>query len=288
MLNKIISFFTKSKPNPAKIFANYDWDDNIIFMPTHIIFFAKDASNPIQELAVSTEGFAHTRSTVGVTSHVLNFVKKDEIYVLCEAATPNSIMVDIVNYQINYQDDASFREFRDHDTIDYFLNDLKIALKENKFGPSFQDFVEHCAHPESAKNVKIITARGQSPKTLHRGMKYLQENGYIKYVPDLANVFPVSYKGPELSDEFKASASSPQEAKMKVLASVLDMINTHHIGATFGFSDDDKKTYDFTENFIRTEIEKNRWTNIEINLYFTGNKIKQRAKLLTLTSSDVA
>ena len=264
----------------SSIFANYDWDDNIMYMPTKIIYFAKNPNTLIKEIAVSTEGFAHSRSTVGVKNHVMNFVEDNGLFVQ-SGDESNSVAIDLLDYQIIYADDQSFREFRDHDTEDYFMKDLKQALAENKFAPSFNDFVEHCNNEFSAKNVKIITARGQSPSTIHKGLVYLQTLGFIKFVPELKNIFPVSYRGSELADEFKASASSPQEAKMKVLATVLDKMNQDHAGATFGFSDDDKKTFDYTENFIKEEVSKNRWTNIEINLYFTGNKTKERKIMLT-------
>lgn len=270
------------------IFGNFDWDDNIIFMPTKIIFFAKDLNNQIQELAVSTEGFAHCRSHVGVHSFIMSFKNIEGTLVQCEKGTAGSIEIDLINYQVIYENDESFREFRDHDSINYFMDDLKMALAHKKFGPSFNDFVECCNNEEAVKNVKIITARGQSPATIHEGLRYLQAQGYIKHIPMLKNIYPVSYKGPELDDKYKALASSPQEAKMKVLAEVLDYMSEHHMGATFGFSDDDKKTHDFTESFIKAEIEKNRWSNIQINLYFTGNKTKQRTIMLNITETDVA
>lgn len=272
----------------SPIYANYDWDDNIMYMPTRIIYFAKDSSNPIKEIAVSTEGFAHSRSTVGVKNHVMNFVKEDNLYVQCDPKTSGSVAIDLIDYHIVYTNDESFREFRDHDTVDFFMNDLKKAIAEKKFGPSFADFQEHCSDALHAKNVKIITARGQSPSTIHKGLVYLKEQGYINFVPELSNIYPVSYKGPELADEFKAAASSPQEAKMKVLAQVLDHMTQNHVGATFGFSDDDKKTFEYTETFIRNEVSKNRWSNIQINLYFTGNKIKERKIMLEVTEFDVA
>ena len=49
------------------VYANYDWDDNIIFMPTRIVFFSKKTNLP-QEIEVSTELFAHVRSKVGTES----------------------------------------------------------------------------------------------------------------------------------------------------------------------------------------------------------------------------
>lgn len=302
MMTAYVTFNTspallKKAASPSDVYANYDWDDNIIFMPTLIIYFAKDANNLIQELGITTEGFAHTRSKVGVESHLMSFKNIDGMFVQCATGEEGSIEIDIQDYQVVYDKDeaklteeerktydvfkTSFREFRDHENKEcYFLKHLKMAIENKTFGPSFNDFVEHCSHKDSAKNVTIITARGQSPRTIHNGMKHLKKMGLIKHVPPFENVYPVSFKGNALPAKYQASASSPQGAKLAVLIDILDHLNLNCSGATFGFSDDDKKTFDFTENFIAEEIKKGRWSNVQINLYFTGTRAKERKVML--------
>lgn len=266
----------------VEIYAQYDLDDNLFYMPTKIVFFAKDSQSEMKEILVTTGTFAKARNCQG--SFKIKVKQIDNAFIECENREPG-VEVDLQNYQIISENEASFKFFRD-DNTNHFLTDLKQAVSEEKFGPSFKDFQEHCADKNSAKNVKIITARGQSPKTIYEGMLFLQSQGLIKYTPRLENIIPVSYKYLE-PKEFRASASSPQEAKMRVLVSVLDEIEKrpHAVSSSFGFSDDDLKTFEFTRDFLVSEIKKGRWSKTEINLYFTGRagKEKQRHILNKLT-----
>lgn len=264
-----------------KVFANYDWDDNIMYMPTNIIYFAKDSQAEYQEIPVSTESFAHTRQKVGTQSHILYYKKINGV--LCEQfeKSDDSIEIDVVNYEIS-DDKGSFREFRDCEVNKFFINDLEKALSKKAFGPSFNDFVEHCHDKEHAKYVTIITARGQSPETIYEGLKYLKKHKIIKYLPKKSNIFPVSYKG--LKSKYVSSASNPSDAKKNVIFSILDKIEKKAKSCpkkySFGFSDDDKKTFTVMEESLKQEISQGRWKHLQLNLYFTGNKEKQRHILL--------
>jgi hypothetical protein len=161
-----------------------------------------------------------------------------------------------------------------------------MAIQKKSFGPSFKDFQEHCESKEVADNLCIITARGHKPETLLRGMQLLKKHNLIKHVPKLENIFPCSYKG--LSSHLVASAQNPSEAKKNILLSILDNIQnnvnkmTHHgkHRFTFGFSDDDKKTMTLVEEELKKHINDGRWSDIEINLYFTGDLNKNRNTLL--------
>lgn len=277
-----------TKPVNKKIYANYDWDDNVIFMPTRIVFFSKNNSQP-QEIEVSTETFAHIRSKIGTESCIL-FLSMDGDVVVgsLEPSSPVSKSVDVINYEIRGESDlGSFRQFRDC-AKNYFLNDLAKALNKSAFGPSFNDFVEHCETQELADNTTIITARGHSPETMHKGLVRLQELGYIKFVPPVQNLFPCSYKGSKATEV--ASAQNPSDAKKNIILSILDKINTNAKVSenesqeelhTFGFSDDDKKTMVLVQDVLSKELQTGRWSGFEINLYFTGNKKKERQVLLS-------
>lgn len=270
------------------IFANYDWDDNIIFMPTRIVFFAKNKNQLYQEIEVPTDVFAKVRSKVGLES-IKVFLEKnlDNVQVgQLEQNKEFSPYVDLKDYQIDNNDEVgSFRQFRDCHN-EYFMKHLSIAVKNKSFGPSFKDFQEHCESAEVAQNLCIITARGHKPETLLQGMKYLQSLGLIKHVPRLENIFPCSYKG--LSSHLVASAQNPSDAKKNILLSILDNIQNdvnktpHYMKHrfTFGFSDDDKKTMTLVEEELKKHINDGRWSNIEINLYFTGDLNKNRNTLM--------
>jgi len=276
-----------------KIYANYDWDDNVMFMPTRIVFFSKNNVDP-KEIEVSTETFAHVRSKVGTESCIL-FLSLDGDVVVgsLEPSTPVSKSVDLLNYEVRPEDNSgSFRQFRDCGK-NYFQNDLNKALKAKSFGPSFNDFVEHCETQELANNTTIITARGHSPETMHKGLVRLQELGFIKFVPPVGNLFPCSYKGLKATEV--ASAQNPSDAKKNIILSILDRINTNAQTSdkasdelhTFGFSDDDKKTMVLVQDVLSKELQTGRWSGFEINLYFTGNKKKERQVLLSKHSNVV-
>lgn len=271
------------------IYANYDWDDNIIYMPTKIVLFKKSTAdqNLPQEVSVSTETFAHTRSKVGVESHVLNTVVVDNVVIDCPKNQTPTGSINLVDYEADNNDGGSFRQFRDC-SMKYFLRDLKTALDNKNFGASFKDFVEHCETKELANNVTIITARGHSPETIHEGLVFLQKNGYIKFVPPVENIYPCSYK--HHKSILVASAQNPSEAKKNIILSILDQVhknsNQDKNFHTFGFSDDDAKTMKLVEQSLSEEIAKGRWNNFEINLYFTGNKVKERKTLLSVKSVE--
>lgn len=275
------------------VYANYDWDDNIIFMPTRIVFFAKNEKLHFQEVEVSTEVFAHVRSKVGVSNQKL-FVNKQAdgsiVGSLHNNEDHNWPFINLKDYAVD-NDDAkgSFRQFRDCPK-NYFMKHLKEAVDLNHYGPSFKDFQEHCSNEEEAENLCVITARGHNPKTIHEGMLYLQKSGVIKYCPKEENIYPCSYKG--LKTVKTASAQNPSEAKKNILLHILDELNNKsdklEKDYTFGFSDDDQKTMKLVEEVLETEVNQDRWSGFEINLYFTGNKIKERKMMLKSDQKKVA
>lgn len=190
--------------NTKVVYANYDWDDNIIFMPTRIVFFSKHGQE-FQEIEVSTELFAHVRSKVGIESFKLFLHKEGDVFVA--STTPSTMEVDLLNYEVRPEDTTgSFRQFRDCGR-NYFMTDLEKALTKKSFGPSFADFVEHCSTQELANNTTIITARGHSPETLHKGLVRLKELNIINFVPPVENMFPCSFKGLKATEV--ASAQNP-------------------------------------------------------------------------------
>jgi hypothetical protein len=108
----------------------FDWDDNIMYMPTVIYVLDEDG----EEIGMSTKDFAKYRSRVGK-----------------EPFDYNGHM--IVDFAQNM-----FRDFGT-DGDEKFLIDALIAPT----GPAWKDFVE-CINGGSI--FSIITARGHNPKTL--------------------------------------------------------------------------------------------------------------------------
>lgn len=260
---------------------NFDWDDNIIFMPTKIAYFSKDKTSSHSELLITTDLFAKTRLLVGQQSYKVKCSIIDGI--LCDSQD-GEIEVDLIDYEILAESDLadhSFRSFRDCERK-FFINDLKQALKNKSFGPSFDTFVYACSKKESAKNTTIITARGHAPESMYEGLKLLKQLGYLKHLPPLSNIFPVSYK--PIMEQLGGSASNPSQAKCIILLNILDQIkalsdSTHGHIHSFGFSDDDLKTYRLIENTLKEHLASGKWSGIDISLFFTGRKKVEKALL---------
>ena len=252
----------------------FDWDDNLIFMPTNIVLFHKEGT---EEVVMTTEDFALHRGDIG--KDIPFFLDAKGNFSQKETKNKRSFK----DYKIIGDDEHpslnSFREFRDCENK-YFLKHLKEAVLSQDFGPEWDKFVRATSDKEHAKRVYIITARGHSAQTIYEGIKYLQEIGLIKnYIPR-KNIYPVSNK------KFKGAASSPAATKLKILKSVFTEAQkqsrkdqVHH---TVYFSDDDHKTFDHLhEKITQMRANTSYWMNIHIRLRFTGTK-KIKRKVVTL------
>ena len=251
----------------------FDWDDNILFMPTNIILFHKESE---EELILSTEDFAHYRSSIGQDQKF--YIKDNKISEMKTGQIRNFkdyfIIGDGQHKSLN-----SFREFRDCENR-YFLKHLKEALESGHFGPEWDLFVQATENQENAKRVYIITARGHSPQTIYEGIKYLKEIGLINHHIPRKNIFPVSH------EKFRGSASSPQATKLKILKKVFkeanDKSKEYQIHHTVYFSDDDLKTINhLNDKLAKLRTVDNYWQHIHIRLRYTGTLVRQK-KLLVL------
>ena len=119
-----------------------DWDDNILHMPTKIKMDKKEDGVWIP-VEVSTRDFAELRN--------------DPDY------RPRN----------NNVSDA-FRDFKESEP---FLRDVKIALKNRSYAPSFDDFKETLIY---ADPFAINTARGHKPNDLKMGVKLLIERTFTQ------------------------------------------------------------------------------------------------------------
>jgi hypothetical protein len=251
----------------------FDWDDNLLFMPTNIILFHKDTS---EEIEISTGDFAKLRS----------FIATDHKFYLEEGKVTTKKTQDIRNFK-NYVvigDDTdsvinSFREFRDCEQR-YFLTHLKEALKVSSFGPEWAKFIEATNKYSVAKRVYIITARGHMAQTIYEGIKFLKEQGIIKNIIPRKNIFPVS------NGKHNMKNSSTQDIKYKILKDIFSEANQvakkediHH---TVYFSDDDFHTFShLKDKLCSLRNNTNYWKHIHIKLRFTGKK-RIGSKMVTL------
>lgn len=228
----------------------FDWDDNILHMPTNILMDKKEEDwSPVE---VSTSEFAVVRN-------------------------------DKENYRLrNNNPTEAFSQFKDTGPRgkEAFIEDVKSALYSKEFGPSWDKFIT-CLTDGAV--FAIITARGHEPETIKLAVEYiidsvlsedeqyLMYNNCLKhsYFFDKDTEFERISKGAlsktnliktylnhcdfygvssqTFANEFgEASASNPEVAKEMALEKFIEKCNEYgkRVGAksvSIGFSDDDPK-----------------------------------------------
>jgi hypothetical protein len=267
--------FKDDKTPDLKYYA-FDWDDNIVHMPTKIIVKDEDG----KEIGMSTDDFADHRHNIG---------KKDFNY--------NGH--NIVGFA-----DNPFRNFRTEGDKDFLIDAMRA-----KTGPSFDDFREAI---NNGSIFSIITARGHNPNTLKTAIynyiisdfkgiskdelvknlkKYrdfagedkMSDNELIKYYLSLNKYYPVSFGS--------GSASNPEEGKVRAMDEFVEYIQNmaailnkrvylkNDLGNEFisyspsiGFSDDDPKNVDAMKKHLENKIK-----NI-VKTYSTAGGIKKQVE----------
>ena len=270
---------------------NFDWDDNVMFMKTNIWFFHKNEDKALEnglplEIPVSTETFRHIRKKVGKEDAFVFYNVEGDIKEVLES-TKNAVKVNLKDYcMLDPNKDKSlkcgrdsFREFGVGSNENYFVKDLKYSLENKLFGPCWEDFVNCLSCGEHAKKMTIITARGHSPEEMFEGLKLLKKMKLIKHLPNVENIYPVSYRGP--GSEFVASADSTSDAKKKVLEKIINHAHEEALKCPqeapreVGFSDDDHGTIEDIKQHLEPLFDSQRWPKVHCVLYFTGNKEKE-------------
>jgi hypothetical protein len=259
---------------PDMKYYAFDWDDNIMNMPTKIILKNKEGD----EVGMSTEDFAHYRSMIG---------KEDFQY---EGET-------IVGFGEN-----AFRNFGVEGDRKFIIDSMTAPI-----GPAWNDFVEAI---NNGSIFAIITARGHTPKVLRDACynlilsnrdgisfmeliknleKYRDIAGFegkqdkmdtLNEYLDLCRFYPVSYG--------EGSATSPEEGKIKAMKEFISYIKeiSNTIGKkaffkndisnnfipepTLGFSDDDIRNVETMKKHFEDEPD-----NI-LQTYSTAGGIKRK------------
>ena len=144
MLLKFNNFIKESVDGKGTLlFYAFDWDDNILNMPTEIMVQTEDG----EEVGMSTTDFAVYRSKIG---------KEEFEY---DGKT-------IVGLDYN----TAFRNFRDIEDPEIFKKDVAKALQMEAFAPAWEDFIE-CLTNGSL--FAIITARGHESEGMRKGVEYI-------------------------------------------------------------------------------------------------------------------
>ena len=204
----------------GRSFYFFDFDDNVVHLPTKIVLFHRDTS---EEKEVSTSEFALMRNDLG---------KKDTVW---------------ESYEIRMAKNGSYRNFRHHEPEDLqgkeqpMIRDMVEALQSpigDWRGPSW-DFFKHAV--DSNRPVSIITARGQHPHTIRRAINMLVQNRELSAHPNYLSVFPLSYPDTVRQLNGDENTSIPELKRRAIIKCVTDAFecygqSPHH---RFGMSDDD-------------------------------------------------
>ena len=241
----------KDKGSPDMKYYAFDWDDNIVHMPTKIIVKTEDGD----EVGMSTDDFAEHRHHLGKKP----FEYKGEKIV-------------------GFANDP-FRNFRTEGDKDFLVDSMRA-----KEGPAFDDFREAI---NNGSIFSIITARGHNPNTLKQAVynyiindyngiskeellknlkKYrsfagedeMSDDELIKSYLELNKYHPVSF-----GDE--AGAQNPEEAKVRAMDDFVSYIKgmaavLNKRAFLEGVTDDDPKNIevmkkhfkDKPDNIVRT------------------------------------
>jgi hypothetical protein len=267
----------KDEKTPDLKYYAFDWDDNIVHMPTKIVL--KDENG--EEVGMSTEDFAEYRHIVG---------KKD---------------FDYKGHVITGFAENPFRNFRTEGDKNFLVDAMKA-----KKGPAFDDFREAI---NNGSIFSIITARGHNPETLKQAVynyiandfggiskdelvknlrKYrsfvgedeMTDKELIDTYLSLNKYHPVSF-----GDE--GGATNPEEAKVRAMNDFVDYIKgmaavlnkkawlKNDIGNKFvptkpmiGFSDDDPRNVE-----VMRKAFKDKPDNL-VKTYSTAGGIKKEVQ----------
>ncbi len=259
---------------PDMKYYAFDWDDNIVHMPTKIMVKTENGD----EIGMSTDDFAEYRHQLG---------KEPFEY---DGET-------VVGYG-----EEPFKNFQTPGDKNFLIDAMRAKL-----GPAFDDFREAI---NGGSIFSIITARGHNPNTLKQAVynyiiegfngidkdeliknlkKYrsisgddeMSDDELIKAYLDMSRFHPVSYNDPE-------GAANPEEAKVRAMDKFVDYIkdisskidkkaflkkdvsnNFVPSKPTIGFSDDDVRNVEVMKKHF-----KDKEDNI-VKTYSTAGGIKK-------------
>ena len=273
MKNNLTEGF-KVEGSPDMKYYAFDWDDNIVHMPTKIMVKTEEGD----EVGMSTDDFAEYRHQLGKSP----FQYKGET---------------IVGYG-----DEPFKNFQTPGDKDFLIDAMRA-----KEGPAFNDFREAI---NNGSIFSIITARGHKPNTLKQAVynyiindynginkeellknlkKYrsfagedeMSDDELIKNYLDMCKFHPVSYNDVE-------GAANPEEAKVRAMDKFVEYIRelSSNLNKRVFFKDDvnnnfvpSKPTIGFSDDDIRNvEVMKKHFEDKPDNIdktYSTAGGIKK-------------
>ncbi len=284
-------------------FYIFDWDDNILHMPTTIHMERRNADGSWQGVEISTSTFALIRS-------------------------------DTANYRPPKAGgwDAAFRNFKDEPNHNHFIEDTIAALERiehgEKPGPSYNALKKTL---REGRIFAIVTARGHAPETIEKAVrvfiKYaLSESeraemmsnlrGYRKhfdkikkfgtdaeeldYYLSMCRYAPVANSkfcdrmahDPIYSEKLAVAPSKAHNEIAKEFAirdfvehifHTLQRTNCLNRSIAIGFSDDDKGNVESVSNYIKSELSR-RFTNFKFVVYDTSDRTLPKGRKVCISS----
>lgn len=276
----------------------FDWDDNILHMPTKILMEELQADGTWMKIEVSTSRFA--------------IVRKDGVHY----RPPEGVW------------DNAFRNFEDAPDTTHFIEDTVSALEKiehgEKPGPSYQALKKTL---REGRLFAIVTARGHSPETLERAVRVFikyalteadreemlsnirgyrvwldgvkeeelgsdveELDNYLKQCRYSAVTYP-GFKARMLADPIyqeriktMPSASRPELAKEFAIRDFVEhifhMLRRFDIpgrSVSIGFSDDDKGNVKCVSDYIRTELAR-RFESFKFVVYDTSDRTLDKGR----------
>ena len=263
-LNTISGLLNEEEKMPTNIRAySFDWDDNIINMPTTIKMLRKTDSG-WEKVNVGTSDFARVR--------------------------------DDKNYDL---DEGAFDNFISEES---FLNDLQVALNNNSFAPSFEKFKEALiyANPISIitarghnpevvrKGMDLVISHTFNEDELSKMIDNIQQE-----IPELEGETPEiilktyldshdyhTVTSERFAQKFgleSGSAANPEENKKvalrdyvtKIVTKAKEMVDTNYNKLSVGFSDDDLGNVNAIVPFIE-EVLQLEFPEVDFVVYDTS------------------
>ena len=276
------SFLESQKKFKLSYYA-FDWDDNILHMPTTI------------HMDRLVEGKWHPISILPPEFALIRNNKE---------------------YRIRDNDpDKAYIEFKDYGPRGgkSFIKDIEYSLSHRKFGPSWNTFIK-CLVEGSI--FAIITARGHEYNTIKEGVKYVIDNCLSKEEKDKMYVNCLTYSsifekdkvytrlsegnftdneliktylncckyygvGTPFSNSFRKEFSlnestTIEQCKKIALGRFIEICNEYgksaNLGVSIGFSDDDKRNVQHVKEYF--EQKSSDHINLKLNVFDTSDKTK--------------
>lgn len=279
---KYDKFISEKKVDDVLIYMCFDWDDNILVMPS-MIHVDHLVNGKWVQVDLTTSEFAEIRP------EIYKHIKGEK----SEWKLRND----------NYKD--TYSEFRDYDKNGQtpFIDDTIKAIKTNSFGPVWNKFIECIINGHI---FMIITARGHEPETIRSAIQWiiwnylnsdqrknmkqnlkkfnilfnyddsnLNTKDLINHYLDLCDFIGISSSYFAKKYDTEGKISNPENFKSMAIKSFIEKINEFgkrvNKKVSVGFSDDDSLTVKHVHKYMKDELSLN--FPIDYNVYYTKDGV---------------